>query len=399
MNHSANIDTTEGQSSLDSKTPQNTRALQEDSEPWANGARRRQRILLGIGVLALITAGLLGYWYLFMRGIVYSDDARFGGHLVDVAPEINGRLIEVAVREGQFIQKGAIVFRLDPAIPQAALNQAEASLVSAKATLASSEALYQKALSGNRPEEIKAAEATVKRLQNEEELTRLDMERNQVLFKQNTVSQENVDRARTAYESARQSRENAIQNLIVLQQGTRKEDIAAAKAAVELARSRVTEAEAAVESARGNLARCIVKAPFDGWAVRRWLDPGAMPLASQPVVSMFDPSTLRVDANIEEKYLQDIAIGDKVDISVDAYPALHLQGRLMQILRATNSEFSLIPAEGVSGTFIKVTQRVPLRISVTAPADLPLGPGLSVEVRIYSGTATALASGQEVAHD
>ena len=399
MNHSVNIDRTEGQSSLDSKTPQNTRALQEDSEPWANGARRRQRILLGIGVLALITAGLLGYWYLFMRGIVYSDDARFGGHLVDVAPEINGRLIEVAVREGQFIQKGAIVFRLDPAIPQAALNQAEASLVSAKATLASSEALYQKALSGNRPEEIKAAEATVKRLQNEEELTRLDMERNQVLFKQNTVSQENVDRARTAYESARQSRENAIQNLIVLQQGTRKEDIAAAKAAVELARSRVTEAEAAVESARGNLARCIVKAPFDGWAVRRWLDPGAMPLASQPVVSMFDPSTLRVDANIEEKYLQDIAIGDKVDISVDAYPALHLQGRLMQILRATNSEFSLIPAEGVSGTFIKVTQRVPLRISVTAPADLPLGPGLSVEVRIYSGTATALASGQEVAHD
>ena len=399
MNHSANIDTTEGQSSLDSKTPQNTRALQEDSEPWANGARRRQRILLGIGVLALITAGLLGYWYLFMRGIVYSDDARFGGHLVDLAPEINGRLIEVAVREGQFIQKGAIVFRLDPAIPQAALNQAEASLVSAKATLASSEALYQKALSGNRPEEIKAAEATVKRLQNEEELARLDMERNQVLFKQNTVSQENVDRARTAYESARQSRENAIQNLIVLQQGARKEDIAAAKAAVELARSRVTEAEAAVESARGNLARCIVKAPFDGWAVRRWLDPGAMPLASQPVVSMFDPSTLRVDANIEEKYLQDVAIGDKVDISVDAYPALHLQGRLMQILRATNSEFSLIPAEGVSGTFIKVTQRVPLRISVTAPADLPLGPGLSVEVRIYSGTATALASGQEVAHD
>jgi multidrug resistance efflux pump len=334
-----------------------------------------------------------------MRGIVYSDDARFGGHLVDLAPEINGRLIEVAVREGQFIQKGAIVFRLDPAIPQAALNQAEASLVSAKATLASSEALYQKALSGNRPEEIKAAEATVKRLQYEAELARLDFERNQVLFKRNTVSQDNLDRARTAYESARQSRENAAQNLILLQQGTRKEDIAAAKAAVELARSRVTEAEAAVESARGNLARCIVKAPFDGWGVRRWLDPGAMPLASQPVVSMFDPSTLRVDANIEEKYLQDVAIGDKVDISVDAYPALHLQGRLMQILRATNSEFSLIPAEGVSGTFIKVTQRVPLRISVTAPTDLPLGPGLSVEVRIHSGTATALASGQEVAHD
>jgi len=384
---------------LESKTQQNTRTPQRDSKPRANGVRHWQSILLGIGVLALITAGVLGYWYLFMRGIVYSDDARFGGHLVDLAPEINGRLIEVAVHEGQFIHKSAIVFRLDPAIPQAALNQAEASLASTKANLASSEALYQKALSGNRPEEIKAAEATFKRLQNEEELARLDFERNQALFKQHTISQENVDRARTAYESARQSRENAAQNFILLQQGSRKEDIAAAKAAVELARSRVMEAEAAAESARGNLARCIVKAPFDGWGVRRWLDPGAMPLASQPVVSMFDPSTLRVDANIEEKYLQDVTIGDEVDISVDAYPALHLRGRLMQILRATNSEFSLIPAEGVSGTFIKVTQRVPLRISVTAPADLPLGPGLSVEVRIRSGTSTGVAAGSETAHD
>jgi membrane fusion protein (multidrug efflux system) len=349
--------------------------------------------------LAVIAAGVLGYWYLFMRGIVYSDDARFAGHMVDLAPEINGRLIEVAVHEGQFIHKGAIVFRLDPSIPQAALNQAEASLVSAKANLASNEALYQKALNGNRPEEIKAAEATVKRLQNEEELARLDFERDQVLFKRNTVSQDSLDRSRTAYESARQSRESAVQNLILLQQGSRREDIAAAKAAVELARSRVTEAKAAVESARSNLARCTVKAPFDGWAVRRWLDPGAMPLASQPVVSMFDPFTLRVNANIEEKYLHDVAIGDKVDISVDAYPALHLRGRLTQILRATNSEFSLIPAEGVSGTFIKVSQRVALRISVTAPMDLPLGPGLSVEVRIHSGTSTRIALESETAHE
>jgi membrane fusion protein (multidrug efflux system) len=399
VNHSANMSTSEEKSSSESKTPQNTRTLYRNSEPRAKGAARRQRILLGICALAVIAAGVLGYWYLFMRGIVYSDDARFAGHLVDLAPEINGRLIEVAVHEGEFIHKGAIVFRLDPAIHQAALNHAQASLVSAKANLASNEALYQKALNGSRPEEIKAAEATVKRLQNEEELARLDFERDQVLFKRNTVSQDNLDRGRTAYESARQNRENAVQNLILLQQGSRKEDIAAAKGAVELARSRVTEAEAAVESARGDLARCTVKAPFDGWGVRRWLDPGAMPLASQPVVSMFDPSTLRVDANIEEKYLHDIAIGDKVDISVDAYPALHLRGRLTQILRATNSEFSLIPAEGVSGTFIKVTQRVPLRISVTAPADLPLGPGLSVEVRIHSGTSTDIALESVTAHD
>jgi membrane fusion protein (multidrug efflux system) len=334
-----------------------------------------------------------------MRGIVFTDDARFAGHLVDIAPEINGRVIEVAVHEGLFIRTGTVVFRLDPAIPQATLNQAEASLVSARAALASSEALYDKAVNGSRPEEIKAAEATVRSLESREEMARLEFERLQRLFRQNTVSQDDLDRARTSYESARQSRESAAQNLSLLQQGSRKEDIAAAKAAVELARSRVAEAAAAVENARGNLERCTVRAPFDGWVVRRWLDPGAMPLAAQPVISMFDPATLRVDANIEEKYLHNVAIGDTADISVDAYPALHLRGRVTEILRAANSEFSLIPAEGVSGTFIKVTQRVPLRIAVTAPPELALGPGLSVEVRIHSGTSPALAPGRETAHD
>ncbi len=367
--------------------------------PGGNGARRRRRILAGVAVLVIMAAGVFAYWLLFMRGIVFSDDARLAGHLVDLAPEINDRLIEVPVHEGEYIRKGTVVFRLDPAIPLAALNQAKAALGSARATLASNEALYAKALAGNRPEEIRAAEATVKRLQTEEQLAQLDFTRSQTLFKQNTISQDELDRARTAYESARQSRENATQNLILLQQGTRKEDIAAAKATVELARSKVTEAEAGVASAEGNLARYTVRAPFAGWVVRRWLDPGAMPLTAQPVVSMFDPTTLRVDANIEEQYLHDVAVGDRVDISVDAYPELHLEGRLRQILRATNSEFSLIPAEGVSGTFIKVSQRVPLRISVTAPPNLPLGPGLSVAVRIHTGSAGASGTQRGAAND
>ena len=366
----------------------------ENSGQEGNGGRRRQRILAGIAILAVIAACVFGYWLIFMRGIVFTDDARFAGHLVDIAPEISGRLINVAVHEGLLVRKGTVVFRLDPAIPQATLNQAEAALGSARANLGLSEALNEKAVNGSRPEEVKAAEATVKRFQDEEGMARLGFERIQALFKGSAVSQDDLDRARTAYESALQSRENAAQNLVLLQQGSRKEDIAAAKAALELARSRVAEVSAAVENARSNLARCTVQAPFDGWVVRRWIDPGAMPLAAQPVISMFDPATLRVDANIEEKYLHDVAIGDAADISVDAYPALRLHGRVTEILRAANSEFSLIPAEGVSGTFIKVTQRVPLRIAVTAPPELMLGPGLSVEVRIHTGTSTESRRGE-----
>ena len=384
--------TTPGPSSPQSGAPDTS----DDNPLWGGSSeRKRNRILAGVAVLAAIALGVLGYWFFFMRGIVFTDDARFGGHLVDVAPEISGRLTSVAVHEGMFVRKGTVVFQLDPAIPQAALNQAEASLVSARASLVLAQALHDKAVNGSRPGEVRAAEATVRRLQSQEDMARLNLDRVEALFKGSAVSQDDLDRARTAHESARQSRENAAQNLALLQEGSRKEDLAAAKAAVELARSRVVEATAAAENSRDNLARCTVRAPFDGWVVRRWIDPGAMPLAAQPVISMFDPATLRVDANIEEKYLHDVAVGDVADISVDSYPSLKLHGRVTDILRAANAQFSLIPAEGVSGTFIKVTQRVPLRISVSAPPELPLGPGLSVEVSIRSGTSAGAEAARE----
>lgn len=365
--------------------------------PNGNGVRHRRRVLGGIGVLAAIAAAVFLYWLIFLRGFVYTDDARISGHLVDVAPEIGGRLIEVEVREGQFAQAGAVVFRLDPAIPEAALRQVQASLVAAQAGLVLNQALYDKAVNGSRPEEVKAAEAMVARLLTEERMALIDYRRVQALFQGAAVSRDDLDRARTAYDAARQSRESGEQSLNLLREGSRREDIDAARAAVALARSKVAEAAAAVENARGDLARCTVRAPFDGWVVRRWLDPGAMPLPAQPVISMFDPATLRVDANIEEKYLHDVQVGDAADITVDAFPSLRLRGRVTEILRAANSEFSLIPSEGVSGTFIKVTQRVPLRIAVTAPADLALGPGLSVEVRIRSGSAAG--PGSAMAHE
>jgi membrane fusion protein (multidrug efflux system) len=352
-----------------------------------NGKRRRHGIQVGIAAVALTALAIGGYWFWFMRGIVYTDDARLAGHLVDMAPEITGRLVEIAFREGRPIRRGDALFRLDPASAQATLAEAEASLLAARANLASCTAKYDKAVHGTRPEEIRSAAATTKRLATEEEMARINLERTQTLFTQGSAAQDELDRAKTACEAARQSRVTAEQNLALLQAGSRVEDVTAAKADVEEANSRAAQARAAVEHARTDLDHCAVKAPFDGWVVRRWVDAGAITPPGQPVLTIFDPSTLRVDANIEEKYLHEIRIGDEADVRIDAFPHVRLKGRVIEILRATNSQFSLIPAEGVSGTFIKVTQRVPLRIAISAPADLPLGPGLSVEVKIHVGSA------------
>jgi membrane fusion protein (multidrug efflux system) len=354
-----------------------------------NGRRRGRHLRIAAGILAVAALVIAGYWFFVLRGFVFTDDARLGGHLVDLAPEITGRVTAVLFHEGQAVRSGEDVFRLDPTNAQAALSQAKATLLSAKANLAAATAKFEKTRNGNRPEEIRAAEATLKRLTNEEELARLCLERTQALAQEGSAAKDELDRAKTAYESARQSRESARQTFALLQQGSRQEDIDAARADVELAQSRVAEAGAGLETAQADLAHCCVKAPFDGWVVRRWLDAGAITPPSQPVVSLFDPATLRVDANIEEKYLHEVRVGDEAEIRVDAFPALRLKGRVTEILRATNSQFSLIPAEGVSGTFIKVTQRVPLRIAVSAPPDLPLGPGMSVVVKIRIGSAPA----------
>ena len=360
---------------------------------------RGKRILLGILVIVVTGAAFFLYWFFIQRGTVFTDDARFSGHLVDLAPEINGRLTDLLVQEGQFIQKGELVFQLASSTYQAALDQAAAALASARANLRVSQAALDRIINGSRPEEIKAAEATLKRLEGEEKLAGIELDRTKSLVTRGFTTQDELDRARTAHDSARHNRENAAQVLSMLKQGSRPEDIEAARAQVEVSNSRVSETEAAFMKAQSDLARCSVQAPFDGWVVRRWLESGSMVLPGQPVISIFDPDTLRVDANIEEKHLYKVSIGDGAAITVDAYPGLQLTGHVAQILRATNSQFSLIPAEGVSGTFIKVSQRVPLRIELDDPPDLVLAPGLSVEVRIRSSVNESGKTAQASGHD
>ena len=358
------------------------------TSPRAEPGNGRAKVLLGVLSLVAVALGMAGYWWWFMRGVVSTDDARFNGHLVDIAPEVSGTLVKVAADEGQFVKRGEALFLLDSSVQRAALAQAEAALATAQADVAVRQAKCDKELNGSRPGEVKAAEATVRRLEGEEANARSELARMERLAKSGAVSRRDLDNARTELTTTLESKVNALETLKLLREGNRAEDIAAAKADMAMARSQVVEAQDAVARAKVELGRCAVVAPFSGWVVRRWLEPGAMPVAGHPVVSLFDPSTLRVDANIEERFLCDVAVGDQVDILVDAYPGLRLKGRVERILRATNSQFGLIPSEGVSGTFIKVVQRVPLRIALDAePPDVPLGPGLSAEVRVHSRTA------------
>ena len=352
-----------------------------------NSRIKAPRILLAISFLVLIALAVFLYWYLFMKGIVSSDDARLGGHLVDLAPEVSGTLLEVSLKEGDRIQKGQKVFQIDQAFFKSALAQSTAGMAVDRGKLDAARARFERAMHGARIEEIKSAEAVLDKLTEEQQLAELEYKRIESLGKQGAITQDQLDRSKSKLESARHARESALQNLTLLQKGTRPEDINATVADLQTAKGQIAESQAAADKAKLSLERTTVYAPFDGYVVRRWLDPGALVAAGRPVLSVFDPASLRVEANIEEKYLNLIKVGDEVDIHIDAFPKLKLQGRITEILRATNSQFSLVPSEGTSGTFIKVTQRVPIRISVQPPDNIPLGPGLSVEIKIHVASA------------
>lgn len=360
----------------------------EDSEsnppPKRNGKGKILGALLGLLVLAAAAAA---YWQLYVRGIVYSDDARIDGHLVDIGPEIGGTLTKLFVDEGDRVKAGQLLFELDSSTAAAELTVAKASVKPAEARLDLAKAQLSKALHGPRSAEIRIALAARDSAEARADLAESDWKRTKQLVDQNAIADAEGQKSQTAWQNAKRDLDEAQDKLKLLRSGTRIEDIEAARANVALAEADVTAAQATVKQAEIRLALYQMHAPFAGIVARRWREVGTMLSSGTPVVTLLDPTTLRVSANIEEKDLGDVAVGDQVDISIDAYPDIELRGKLTTILRATNSKFGLIPAEGVSGTFIKVTQRVPLRIALESPpAGIELSPGLSVEVHIRTGT-------------
>lgn len=343
-----------------------------------------KKIGLAVFILLLLAAGAGVYWNYFMRGIVSTDDARFNGQLLDLSSQISGMLIDVSVKEGDPVRKDQLLFSLDKRPLEANLEKAKAQVASERVALAISETQYQKLFRGSRPEEIEMAEAVERKAATQAGLAAAEWERVKNLNDTHVLTESDRDKIKSACDAARHARNEAATRLKLLLKGTREEDLKMARSTILLKKAQLKAAEAALRLSEVSLGYTEVHAPFEGVVVRRWQDPGAVVPAGRPVLTLFDPSSLHVSANIEEKNIGRIAVGDRVEIEVDAYPDITLTGRVERILRATNSQFSLIPAEGSSGTFIKVAQRVPVKITLDSCPDLGLGPGLSAEIKIFT---------------
>ncbi len=296
---------------------------------------RRRRVVIPLVLVIVAALAFAWYWYVNLRDFVSTDDAYVDANRVAIASKILGRIARLGTDEGDSVVRGQTLVVLDDSDLRAQLEQADASLTFAQ-------------------ESVVLAKVNLGRAQDDFVLAAQQ-------FKDAVVTREQYDHARHALDAAR--------------------------AEYGIALSRVGTARAQVGVVRSQLENCTIVSPVDGKVAKRWVLQGDVVQAGQPIFSVYDRTQTWVTANLEENDLHHVRVGQDVSISVDTYPGRVFGGKVFQIGSSTAAQFSLIPPNNASGNFTKVTQRVPVKISIGEQHDpgkdpATLLPGMSVEVRI-----------------
>lgn len=395
---------------------------------------RTKPILFGFAIIVLLVA--LVAW-LHYRNREDTDDAEIAAHIESIAPQVSGNVIEVDVNDNDMVQAGQVLFRLDPRDYQAALQQAQANLDAAEAAAngARTDIPITRTSSGST---LSAAQAAVLEAQAEQRLAERDRDaaeaqlgvakadeaqaqaqsaeaatnerRYAQLVAKNEVSRQQYDDAVAQAKSlaaaaaaagakvtaATQQLASAAAEVQVAADritqaeatergaSTVPQRLAISRAAAATAQARVEQARAALTQAQLNLDYCTVRAPTAGQVGDKHIDVGDHFQVGQTALDIVPLNDVWVVADFKETQLQDMHPGQRASISVDAF-GLTLRGHVDSIGAATGAEFSLMPPENATGNYVKVVQRVPVKIVFDSGQDLSrLRPGLSVEATVFT---------------
>ncbi len=328
--------------------------------------RGRGRLALMLVVPLLVIIGGALYWQ-SLQGHVATDNAYVQQDKVTVSAQVGGRIIEVLARENSSVKTGDLLFRIDPEPFQLQIAQADASIAGAQANVAalsSSSALSGADVAAAR-EDIGFAQARLTRQQalwNRGFTTKADYE----------AAQHQVAQAQAELQiSEAKSREAAAK----LSTGSQ----------VPGVNPQVAAGRAQRAAAELNLRRSEVRAPMAGRITQAdRLLVGQEVISGLPVVTIVAAQSSYVEANFKETDLADMAVGQPAELRFDAYPGIMLKGHVASIGAGTGSEFSILPAQNATGNWVKVTQRVPVRIAIDEPSPRQLIAGLSTKVKVFT---------------
>ncbi len=357
------------------KPPQKKRSL------WS---RHPLGVLIALVVLVVLLV-LVVLFFLNARHFETTDDAFIDTHLVRIAPRISGRVSRVLVDDNQFVRAGQDLVDIDPRDEQARLNQQLAVRAQAEAQIAQAQAqLLQIAA------QIQVGDANVRQLsasaraaQAQAAFAASDLARYRALKAVNptAVAQQQLDQAATQANSTAAQRDAALRQVQSAEAQVRATATqrAAAKAQIAAGEAQAQSADALIESAKLDLAYTTIHAPEDGNIAQRSVAIGTYLNAGAQVMALV-PTRIWVTANFKETQLAHMRPGQPATVHIDACPTAKIHGHVDSIQRGSGQAFGLLPPENATGNFVKVVQRVPVKIILDdVPKDCPLGPGLSVE--------------------
>jgi membrane fusion protein, multidrug efflux system len=394
---------------LPRKAPASDIAVPPDKRQKSGRLRR----LLAIFVLAAVAVGGATYWWV-NRGVVSTDDAFVDGDAVTLSPQVGGRVLRLLVTDNQRVNQGDLLLEIDPSDYQAALANAKANLDGALAgaahaeanldlTKATTEASLAEARSGVELAKASFAEAQAQVVASTAEAERAaaDAKRYAALSINSYATRQALDQAQATARSSEARRLADAQAVAVArakigqaeaqlaQAQTAQQQIAVKEAELKSARANVEAARAAVRTAELNLSYTKISAPQDGYITKRQVNAGDVVQKNQTLATLIFGMPW-VTANFKETQLTDMRPGQPVDISVDAYPGMTFKGHVDSVMRGTGSHFSLLPPENATGNYVKVVQRVPVKIVFDGPldADHVLGLGMSVVPTVNTRTSS-----------
>jgi membrane fusion protein (multidrug efflux system) len=392
--------------------------------------------VIGLAVLILVIAGTA--YFVLTRGQESTDDAQVDAHVTPIAAQVGGSVAKVSVADNQQVEAGAELVTIDPRDYEIALKRAEASLADARAEAAAARATGQitsttatsqvssaqggvsQAESGISEAEhgVEVARArllTAQARQREQEANAVkatrDVERLKGLLAKDEIAQQQFDAAVAAAAAAtagvesaraqvteaeasiRASQSRLTQARVGRDQAgadlrtaeTAPQQVVASNARAEAASARVALAEVAVKQAELNLQRTTVTAPVAGIVSKKAVEQGQIIQPGQPLMTVIPLDRVWITANFKETQLKDMRVGQAVTIEVDAYGGREFNGKVESIAAATGSRFSLLPPDNASGNFVKVVQRVPVKIALDRDQDPEhlLRPGMSVTPTVH----------------
>ncbi|SEA99564.1 membrane fusion protein, multidrug efflux system [Lonsdalea quercina] len=338
---------------------------------------KKPLIILAIVVVLMLIVGL--FFWLANRNIETTDDAFTDSDAVTIAPKASGYVTELRVKDNQRVKQGDLLVIIDPRDNTAQRDQAQAQLGLAMAQLHQAQAALDLA-KVQYPAQKDQALATLAKAQANY-VNALEDDKRQRGVDPRATSQRNIDAAGAQLRSARAELESAKAQVEVASQVALQ--IRQQATNVEARQRQVEQAQAQLNTANLNLSYTEVRAPYDGFITRRNVQVGSLVQPGTALFSLVSPNTW-ITANFKESQLARMRPGNKVNITVDAWPNMKLEGHVDSVQMGSGSRFSAFPAENATGNYVKIVQRVPVKIVIDKGLDpeRPLPLGLSVEPKV-----------------